>query len=43
MPFASGNVSAVLCAVGLVQVLGIVAAVASRLAEGTPCERLGHW
>ena len=29
-----GNVSPVLCAVGLVQVLGIVAAIASRLAEG---------
>ena len=43
MSFAVGNMSPVLCAVGIVQVLGIVAAVASRLAEGTPRERLGHW
>jgi hypothetical protein len=41
-PLAIGNVSPVLCGVGLVQVLGIVAAIASRLAEGTPREQLGH-
>ena len=43
MSFASPSVSPVLCAVGIVQVAGIIAAVASRLAEGTPYERLGHW
>lgn len=42
-PLAIGNVSPVLCGVGLVQVLGIVAAIASRLAEGTQREQLGHW
>ncbi len=43
MSLAIGNVSPVLCAVGLVQVLGVVAAIASRLAEGTSREQLGHW
>lgn len=36
-------VSPVLCALGLVQVLGIVAAAAARLSEGTRYERGGHW
>ena len=43
MSLAIGNVSPVLCAVGLVQVLGVVAAIASRLAEGTSREQQGHW
>lgn len=43
MPFSIGNVSPVLCGVGIVQVLGVMAAIASRLAEGTPRETLGHW
>ena len=42
MPSAIGNVSPVLCAVGIVQVLGVVAAIWSRLVEGTPRERIGH-
>lgn len=36
-------VSPLLCALGLVQVLGIVAASAARLAEGTRYERGGQW
>jgi hypothetical protein len=43
MLFAIGSVSPVLCAVGAVQVLGIIAAAASRMAEGTRHERVGHW
>lgn len=42
MLFAIGSVSPVLCAVGFVQVLGIVAAAASRMTEGTRHERTGH-
>jgi hypothetical protein len=40
--FAIGSVSPVLCAVGAVQILGIVAAAASRMTEGTRHERAGH-
>jgi uncharacterized membrane protein HdeD (DUF308 family) len=36
-------VSPVLCALGLVQILGIVAAGTARLAEGTRHERSGQW
>jgi hypothetical protein len=36
-------VSPALCALGAVQVLGVVAAGVSRLVEGTRHERLGHW
>ena len=36
-------VNPLLCTLGLVQVLGIVAAAAARLAEGTRYERGGHW
>jgi hypothetical protein len=36
-------VSPVLCTLGLVQILGIAAAAASRLAEGTRHERSGQW
>jgi hypothetical protein len=47
MPFAIATfavaMSPVLCTVGLVQLLGIAAAAASRLAEGTRYERGGQW
>lgn len=43
MLFAMGSVSPVLCAVGAIQVLGIVASALARMAEGTPHERVGHW
>lgn len=43
MLFAALAVSPVLCAMGAIQVLGLVAAGAARLAEGTPHERAGHW
>jgi hypothetical protein len=36
-------VSPLLCTLGLVQVLGIVAAASARLAEGTRYERVGQW
>ncbi|MEI6257003.1 MAG: hypothetical protein WCQ77_10215 [Planctomycetota bacterium] len=36
-------VSPVLCTLGLVQFLGIIAATFSRLAEGTRYERSGQW
>jgi hypothetical protein len=35
--------SPLLCTLGLVQVLGIMAAAAARLAEGTRYERGGQW
>ena len=35
--------SPVLCALGIVQIFGIVAAGAARLAEGTRHERSGQW
>ena len=35
-------VSPTLCALGAVQVFGVVAAGVARLVEGTPHERLGH-
>lgn len=43
MLFAVNAVSPVLCTMGLVQVLGVVAAAVARLAEGTAHERAGHW
>jgi hypothetical protein len=43
MLFAAVAVSPVLCTMGAIQILGVVAAAASRLAEGTPHERAGHW
>ena len=36
-------VNPLLCALGLVQVLGLVAAASARLAEGTRYERGGQW
>jgi hypothetical protein len=36
-------VNPLLCALGIVQILGLVAAAAARLAEGTRYERGGHW
>jgi hypothetical protein len=36
-------VSPSLCAIGAVQVLGVVTAGVARLMEGTRHERLGHW
>jgi hypothetical protein len=36
-------VSPVLCTLGLVQILGLLAAAAARLAEGTRYERGGQW
>jgi hypothetical protein len=36
-------VSPLLCTLGAIQILGIVAAAAARLAEGTRFERGGHW
>ena len=42
MPFAVA-LSPVLCTVGLVQLLGIAAAAAARMAEGTRYERGGQW
>lgn len=42
IPFAVA-LSPLLCTLGLIQVLGIVAAAAARLAEGTRYERGGHW
>jgi hypothetical protein len=36
-------VSPVLCAFGAVQILGVIAAGASRLTEGTRHERSGQW
>ena len=36
-------VSPLLCTLGLVQVLGIMAAAAARLTEGTRYERSGQW
>ena len=36
-------VSPLLCTLGLVQVLGIMAAAAARLTEGTRYERGGQW
>lgn len=42
MPLAVA-LSPVLCTVGLVQLLGIAAAAASRMAEGTRYERGGQW
>jgi hypothetical protein len=42
MLFAVG-VNPLLCALGLLQVLGVVAAAAARLAEGTRYERRGQW
>jgi len=35
--------SPVLCALGVVQLLGLIAAGVARLAEGTRHERAGHW
>lgn len=43
MLFAAMAVSPVLCALGILQVLGLIAAGIARLAEGTPHERAGHW
>lgn len=43
MLFESRSVSPVLCAMGAVQVLGVVAAGVARLAEGSRHERAGHW
>lgn len=43
MLFAAMAVSPVLCALGLLQVLGLIAAGVARLTEGTPHERAGHW
>jgi len=36
-------VSPALCALGAVQVFGVVTAAFARLVEGTKHERLGHW
>jgi hypothetical protein len=41
--FAALTVSPSLCTLGAVQVLGVVAAAVSRLAEGSRHERVGHW
>lgn len=43
MPLEVRSVSPVLCVMGAVQVLGVVAAGVARLAEGTRHERAGHW
>lgn len=43
MLFAAIAVSPVLCTMGVIQILGVIAAAASRLAEGTAHERAGHW
>jgi hypothetical protein len=37
------SLSPLLCTLGLIQLLGIVAAAAARLAEGTRYERGGQW
>ena len=36
-------VNPLLCAVGIVQILGVLAAASARLAEGTRYERGGQW
>jgi len=36
-------VNPLLCALGVAQILGLVAAAAARLVEGTRYERGGHW
>lgn len=36
-------VSPLLCTLGAIQILGIAAAAAARLAEGTRYEQGGHW
>jgi hypothetical protein len=36
-------VNPLLCALGIVQILGVLAAASARLAEGTRYERGGHW
>ena len=36
-------VNPLLCALGIVQILGVVAAASARLAEGTRYERGGQW
>jgi len=36
-------VDPLLCALGIVQILGVVAAASARLAEGTRYERGGQW
>ncbi|RLS80150.1 MAG: hypothetical protein DWI03_00230 [Planctomycetota bacterium] len=42
IPFPT-NVSPVYCALGLVQILGLLAAGLARLTEGTRHERSGQW
>lgn len=42
MPLFASACSPALCALGLVQILGVVAAGAARIAEGTPHERFGQ-
>jgi len=37
------SINPVLCGLAIVQILGILAATAARLAEGTRFERGGHW
>lgn len=43
MPLLALTVSPVLCAMSVVQILGLVAAGLARLAEGTAHERCCHW
>jgi len=43
MPLFAVAVSPMLCAMGVVQVLGLVAAGLTRLTEGTPHERGCQW
>jgi|GEM_PF-398779 len=43
MSFNALTISPLICALGAVQIFGIVAASVARLTEGTPHERSGQW